>query len=66
MLDTKRTEAGVDHARAAHERGYNLTFASDATTDRDPVGYEFVTKKMFPRLGEVDTTDAILTLVPRV
>jgi nicotinamidase-related amidase len=61
------TSIGVDGtARAAHERGYNLTFAADATTDRDPVAYDFVTKKMFPRLGEVDTTDAIIALLTRV
>jgi nicotinamidase-related amidase len=67
VLTGVSTSIGVDGtARAAHERGYNLTFASDATTDRDPAAYEFVTKKMLPRLGEVDTTDAILALVPRV
>jgi nicotinamidase-related amidase len=55
------TTAGVDGtARAAYERAYNLTFASDAMADRDPAMHELVTTKLFPRIGEVDTTDAIL------
>jgi nicotinamidase-related amidase len=58
------TSSGVDGtARAAHERGYNLTFASDAITDMDPAAHDFVTRKIFPRLGEVDTTDAIAKLL---
>jgi nicotinamidase-related amidase len=58
------TSIGVDStARAAHERGYNVTFASDAMTDVDPVAHEFVTKKIFPRLGEIDTTAALLALL---
>lgn len=57
------TSVGVDGtARAAHERGYNLTFASDAMMDLDAAAHEFVLKKVFPRLGETDTTDAILAL----
>jgi nicotinamidase-related amidase len=59
------TSIGVDGtARAAHERGYNVTFAKDAMTDLDPVAHEVVLTKMFPRLGEVDSTEAILRLVP--
>jgi len=30
--------------------------------DMDPASHEFVLKKVFPRMGEVDTTDAILAL----
>jgi nicotinamidase-related amidase len=60
------TSSGVDStARAAHERAYNVTFASDAITDMDPSVHELVMKKIFPRLGEVDTADAILKLLPR-
>lgn len=58
------TGSGVDAtARAAHERGYNLTFASDAITDVDASVHDLFVKKMFPRLGEVDTTDAILAVL---
>jgi nicotinamidase-related amidase len=59
------TSVGVDGtARAAYERGYNLTFASDAMMDMDPAAHEFVMKKVFPRHGEIDTTDAVLALRP--
>jgi nicotinamidase-related amidase len=55
------TGSGVDStARAAYERAYNVTFASDAITDVDPPVHELEMTKVFPRLGEVDTTDAIL------
>jgi nicotinamidase-related amidase len=58
------TSAGVDGtARAAQERSYNVTFASDAITDMDAATHEHVMTKVFPRLGEVGTTDAILALL---
>jgi len=66
VLTGVATSIGVDAtARAAHERAYNVTFASDAITDVDPAGHEFVMKKMFPRVGEIDTTDALLALLRR-
>jgi nicotinamidase-related amidase len=66
VLTGVSTSNGVDTtARAAHERGYNVTFAADAMTDMDPAAHDFVTKKVFPRLGEVDATDAILALLRR-
>ena len=58
------TSIGVDTtARGAYERSYNVTFASDAMTDRDPLLHECAVTKIFPRLGEVATTDAILALL---
>ncbi len=55
------TSMGVDStARAANERAYNVTFASDAMTDLDPAWHELILKKFFPRIGEIDTTDALL------
>ena len=58
------TSMGVDGtARAAHERGYNVTFAKDAMTDLDSVMHELILTKMFPRLGEIDSTEAIVRLV---
>jgi isochorismate hydrolase len=47
-------------ARAAYERAYNVTFAADAMTDMDAGAHELVLGKVFPRMGEVDTTDRIL------
>jgi len=55
------TGSGVDStARAAYERAYNITFASDAITDIDAAVHDLELTKIFPRMGEVDTTDAIL------
>jgi len=66
VLTGVATSAGVDStARAAHERAYNISFASDAMTDMDPASHEHVMKKIFPRLGEIDTTDALIALLPR-
>jgi|HubBroStandDraft_2_1064218.scaffolds.fasta_scaffold388912_2 nicotinamidase-related amidase len=60
------TSSGVDGtARAAYERAYNITFASDAISDLDAATHEHVLKKVFPRLGEIDTTDALLALLAR-
>jgi nicotinamidase-related amidase len=60
------TSIGVDStARAAYERAYNVTFASDAMTDIDPAAHECAMTKIFPRIGEIDSTDAILALLAR-
>jgi nicotinamidase-related amidase len=60
------TSVGVDYtARAAHERAYNVTFASDAMSDTDAGSHEFAMSKSFPRLGETGTTDAILGFLRR-
>jgi nicotinamidase-related amidase len=64
VLTGVATSVGVDYtARAAHERAYNITFAIDAMTDLDAAVHDVVIQKMFPRIGEVDTTDAILALL---
>jgi nicotinamidase-related amidase len=64
VLTGVATSSGVDTtARAAHERAYNVTFASDAMTDVDPASHEHALVKIFPRLGEIDTTERILTLL---
>lgn len=47
-------------ARAAFERGYNITFAKDAMSDLNEKAHENSTTIIFPRIGEVDTTEAIL------
>jgi nicotinamidase-related amidase len=60
------TGSGVEAtARAAHERAYNVTFASDAMSDVDLATHEHSLKKVFPRLGEIDTTDALLALLAK-
>jgi nicotinamidase-related amidase len=66
VLTGVSTSVGVDStARAAAERAYNITFASDAMTDMDPQAHEFALKKSFPRIGEIDSTDAVLALLRR-
>jgi nicotinamidase-related amidase len=55
------TSIGVEGtARAAHERGFNLTFAADAMTDMVEGAHENSLKAIFPRIGEVDSTDVII------
>lgn len=55
------TSIGIEStARAAHERGYNLTFARDAMTDRVASAEENSLRVIFPRIGEIDTTAAII------
>ena len=55
------TSIGVEGtARAASEFGYNITFANDAMTDMVESAHNHSLNNVFPRLGEVDTTDAII------
>ena len=55
------TSIGVEgSARAAAERGYNITFATDAMTDRIAAAHENSLRNIFPRLGELGSTDEIL------
>ncbi|MFE3515118.1 isochorismatase family protein [Streptomyces sp. NPDC059166] len=58
------TSIGVEStARAAHEHGYHVTVATDAVTDMDADAHRNSVEKIFPRLGETDTTDAIVKLL---
>lgn len=58
------TSIGVEStARAAHELGYHVTLATDAMTDLDADAHENSVERIFPRLGERDTTDALLKLI---
>jgi nicotinamidase-related amidase len=55
------TSIGVEStARDAFERSYNLTFASDAMTDRNADAHERAIEIIFPRIGEIGTTAEIL------
>ncbi|QEU96503.1 isochorismatase family protein [Streptomyces kanamyceticus] len=58
------TSIGVEStARAAHEHGYHVTVAVDAVTDMDADAHRNSVEKIFPRLGETDTADAIAELL---
>ncbi|HSZ72715.1 MAG TPA: isochorismatase family protein [Cytophagaceae bacterium] len=55
------TSAGVEGtARAASELGYNISFATDAMTDRNPEAHHNSLHHIFPRLGEQGTASEII------
>jgi nicotinamidase-related amidase len=55
------TSFGVEStARSAFDYGYNVVFVVDAMTDRDPDAHKHCVEKMFPRLGEIETTENVL------
>lgn len=55
------TSIGVEGtARDASQKGYNITFARDAMTDMKISAHENSLNIIFPRIGEVDDTAAII------
>jgi nicotinamidase-related amidase len=55
------TSIGVEStARDAWERSYNLSFATDAMTDMNADAHDRSIGIIFPRIGELGTTDDIL------
>lgn len=58
------TSIGVEGtARAAAERGLNVAFATDAMTDTVAAAHERSLQYIFPRLGQLGTTEELLALV---
>jgi len=58
------TSAGVEStARHAHELGYNVTLAIDAMTDMNADAHTNSITRIFPRIAETGTTEAILQLL---
>jgi nicotinamidase-related amidase len=58
------TSIGVEStARSAYDLGYNVTLVVDAITDRNADAHRHSIEKIFPRLGETDTTDNVLKLL---
>ncbi len=58
------TSLGVEStARSAHDHGYNVVLVIDAMTDRDADAHRHSIEKIFPRLGEADTTENVLKLL---
>lgn len=56
------TEFGVEStARDAYERGYELIFAEDAMTGLTAESHANATERIFPRMGRVRSTDAIIS-----
>jgi len=61
------TSAGVESmARSAYDHGYNVVLITDAMTDRSEEAHRHCVEKIFPRLGETDTTDNVLKLLPEL
>ncbi|WP_027006948.1 isochorismatase family protein [Conexibacter woesei] len=59
------TSAGVEStAREAHERGLNVTLATDATTDSSADAYAYSLANTYPKISETGTTAEILALLP--
>ncbi len=58
------TSLGVEStARSAYDYGYNVVFVLDAMTDRDADAHRHSVEKIFPRLGETDTTNNVLKIL---
>ncbi|MGO9167586.1 MAG: isochorismatase family protein [Candidatus Sulfotelmatobacter sp.] len=58
------TSIGVEStARSAYDLGYNVALVVDAMTDRDADAHRHSVEKIFPRLGETDTTANVLKLL---
>jgi nicotinamidase-related amidase len=61
------TSIGVEGtARAANELGYNLTFATDAMSDRVKEAHENSIRNIFPRIGELGTVMEITRKISAV
>jgi len=46
-----------------YDLGYNVVFVVDAMTDRDADAHRHSVEKIFPRLGETDTTENVLKML---
>jgi nicotinamidase-related amidase len=58
------TSAGVEStARFAHELGFHVTLATDAMTDMSLEAHDNSVARIFPRLGESGTAQAIVALL---
>jgi nicotinamidase-related amidase len=55
------TSVGVEAtARSAYDHGYHVVLVTDAMTDRDAESHRHSVEKVFPRIGEVETTENVL------
>ena len=58
------TSIGVEGtARNASEHGYNITFVEDAMTDMHLSAHENSLKTIFPRIGELGDTAAVIDML---
>jgi nicotinamidase-related amidase len=55
------TNIGVEStARQAHEHGYHTVIVSDAISGLSHSDHEFALTRIFPKISQVDTTEAVL------
>jgi nicotinamidase-related amidase len=58
------TSNGVEAtARSAFDYGYNVVFVVDAMTDRSLEAHTYSVEKIFPKVGETETTANILKML---
>jgi nicotinamidase-related amidase len=58
------TSSGVEAtARSAYDLGYHVTLVVDAMTDLDADMHRHSVERVFPKLGETDTTRSLLKLL---
>jgi nicotinamidase-related amidase len=46
--------------RSAYDYGYNVVYVVDAMTDRTAEAHQYCVEKIFPRIGETETTENVL------
>ena len=64
VLGGVSTSMGVEStARSAYDLGYHVAFVTDAMTDMSAETHQHSVEKIFPRMGETDTTDNVLKLL---
>ncbi len=55
------TSAGVESTgRSAYDLGYNVVFVADAMTDRSAEAHQHCVTNVFPRVGEVTSTEEVV------
>jgi nicotinamidase-related amidase len=60
------TNLGVEStARSAYEHGYSQVFVEDAMASMGAGMHEFAVKNIFPRIGNVRSTDEVLAALPQ-
>ena len=60
------TSSGVEStARHAYELGFNVTLAVDAMTDGSAETHDYSIKRIFPKLGEIGTTQEIIDMLDK-
>ena len=58
------TNIGVEStARSAFEHGYGLVLVEDAMSSHEAAHHRFAVESIFPRLGRVRSTDAVLSML---